>query len=395
MELVRQFQHQLLEDCRSLSQDSPLSPAIEKAFLAIPRHKFVKRYKRVGSREWCDVNARNLEQHLPTLYRDNSLALLENPDGSTCSSISQPSLVLQMLNLLQLEPGHKVFEIGAGSGWNAALMGHIVGSKGHVYSLEIMPEIAQMATEAIQAMKLSNVSIIAADGADAYGMGAPYDRAIFTAGTYDLPRAFYQQLKDEALLLIVLKHPGGGDSLFLLKKTADHFESLTSLPCGFVPMIGKSQIDDLNPIALEQLPEWSTLSQQQCANVPFWWGDKVSGFIWKTHGIRAFLGITEPLFQAFISDAANSSQSKELFFGLFDRANQSLVIARNDRLIAYGNSIAQTQLLQRIHQWVDLGMPEAASFNLHVYPIDTPLTAAENQWIVKRQDSQFVWSLAA
>ena len=80
------------------------------------------------------------------------------------STISQPSLVLRMLDMLQIEPGQKVFELGAGSGWNAALLGQLVGSAGHVYSLEILPDIAHRAAAAIQSLAIGNVSIIEGDG---------------------------------------------------------------------------------------------------------------------------------------------------------------------------------------------------------------------------------------
>ena len=68
-----------------------------------------------------------------------------------------------MLDMLKFEPGHNVFELGAGSGWNAALMGHIVGPKGHVYSLEIIPELAKTASDTIETLGLKNVSIIEGD----------------------------------------------------------------------------------------------------------------------------------------------------------------------------------------------------------------------------------------
>jgi hypothetical protein len=83
----------------------------------------------------------------------------------------------------------------------------------------------------------------------------------------------------------------------------------------------------------------------------------------------------------------------EEFFGLWDEANQSLVLARNDQLIAYGNTKAQEQLLRALHRWVDLGMPSSASFSLHLYPSDHPLTAGANEWIIKRQESQLLWRL--
>src|SRR6185436_7698525 len=111
----------------------------------------------------------------------------------------------------QLQPGQRVFELGAGSGWNAALMGRLVGSAGQVYSLEIIPEVAQMARETIEQWEIKNVQILQGDGGDGYSAGAPYDRAIFTAGSYDLPRCFHEQIKVGGLLLIVIKSEGGGD----------------------------------------------------------------------------------------------------------------------------------------------------------------------------------------
>ena len=118
--------------------------------------------------------------------------------------------------------------------------------------------------------------IVAADGGEGYAAGAPYDRAIFTAGTYDLPHHFYEQMRDGGLLLVVIKNEGGGDNLFLLRKTENHFESLESMPCGFVQFRGKYQLDNLEPITVETLPEWTELQHKEIARMPFWWGGKGS-----------------------------------------------------------------------------------------------------------------------
>jgi hypothetical protein len=72
-----------------------------------------------------------------------------------------------------------------------------------------------------------------------------------------------------------------------------------------------------------------------------------------------------------------------------------LVLAKDDWLIAYGNAFAKERLVQKVRQWVDLGMPSAASLALKIYPSVFPLTVKKNQWIVKRRESQFLWSLEA
>lgn len=394
MDPVVKYQRQLLEQTQYIYHETPISAATQHAFLHMPRHVFIKRYRDWGTTEWHEVRAENVGEHLSTLYANRALTLFGNDDDNIPSTISQPSFVLRMLDMLQFRPGHTVFELGAGSGWNAALMGHLVGPTGHVYSLEIIPEVAKMAMDTIETLGLKNVHIIAADGGEGYAAGAPYDRAIFTAGTYDLPHHFYAQMKDGGLLLVVIKNAGGGDHLFLLRKTADRFESLASMPCGFVQLTGRYQLSSLDPAPVETLPEWMELQQQEIFKTPFWWGGKgKEGFVWRTFGIRSFLGITEPFFRAFKTAKAEERSREEHYFGLWDQAQRSLVLAQDDWLMAYGSVVAKERLLQKVRQWVDLGMPSAASFALQVYPCEVPLRACKQQWIVTRRESQFLWSL--
>jgi len=236
---AEKYQRQLLEQAKAIYAETPLSDATQKAYLETPRHKFVRRYRLWGVKEWSEVNEGSLEEHLATLYLDRALVLFGDDDDDVPSTISQPSFVLRMLDMLQLDPGHRVFELGAGSGWNAALMGHLVAPEGSVYSLEIIPEVAQRAGATMKELGITNVNVIEGDGGEGYAEGAPYDRAIFTAGAYDLPHPFFEQIKEGGLFLVVIKSEGGGDTLVLLRKEHDHFESIDSVPCGFVQMRGK------------------------------------------------------------------------------------------------------------------------------------------------------------
>ena len=301
-----------------------------------------------------------------------------------------------MLDLLQLEPGQKVFELGTGSGWNAALIGRLVGGQGLVHSLEIIPEMARTAAATLQALGIRNVRVIQADAGEGYAAGAPYDRAIFTAGAYDLPHHFFDQLKEGGLLLAVIKSAGGGDSLFLLRKVRGHFESLESMPCFFVQMTGKHQLEGPAPVLLDALPGWAELKNRPAGTRSFWWGGKgKEGSGWLTLGIRSFLSITEPRFLTFKSERSGEHSREEYFFGLWDEEQGSLVIARDDLLLSYGGPSATQRLMMDLEGWLRLGMPGAASFALQVYPSGVPLKAEENQWIVKRPESQFLWSLPA
>ena len=396
MDIPAKYQRQLLDQTRQLYYQTPISDATEQAFMATPRHLFGRRYRERASKEWNEVNEDNLDRHLATLYADNALILFGEDDDNVPSTISQPSFVLRMLDLLQIQPGHTVLELGTGSGWNAALLGCLVGPAGTVYSLEIIPEIARRAADTIAELGITNVRVIAADGGDGYAPGAPYDRIAFTAGAYDLPRQFYHQTKEGGLLLVVIKNEGGGDNLFLLQKVDDHFESRYSAPCGFVQLSGKYKVDSLDPITVETLPEWHALQHHEIARRPFWWGGGGrEWFSWQTSGIRSFLGVTEPSFRTFKIPKPHATATEYHYFGLWDREHMSLVLARDEELISYGNNMATDRLLQLVHQWVDLGMPAASSLTLHAYPSDRPLETRSHGWVVKRQESQFLWSLEA
>jgi hypothetical protein len=275
-------------------------------------------------------------------------------------------------------------------------MAHLVGPSGRVYSLEILADVARTTAENVKALGIANLEIVTADAGEGYAQGAPFDRVVFTAGTYDLPSPFFEQIKDGGLLLAVIKLEGGGDALFLLRKTGDHFESMDSMPASFVPVEGRCKICALEPSELEMLPEWAELQKKEVLRTPFWWGGKgqaAGGSRWRTTGIRSFLSIAEPSFRVFKRAKAEGRARDEHYFGLWNEDNGSLVLVKDDLLIAYGNTTAQECLLRRVHEWVNLGMPTAASFALQVYPSGYLLVPRESQWVVQRNESQFLWSL--
>ena len=398
MDFAEKYQKQLLEQTLSIYHETPISEATQRAYLATPRHRFVQRYREWGTKQWHEITAENLTEHVPTLYANRPLILHGNheQDENVPSTISQPSFVLRMLDLLQIEPDHRVFELGTGSGWNAALIGQLVGPGGHVESLEIIPEVARRASNTIQSLGITNVHVVEGDGAAGYPAAAPYDRAIFTAGTFDLPRHFYQQIREDGLLLVVIKTSGGGDNLFLLRKVGDHFESVESMVCAFVQLRGSYEFKDLEPALVETaVPQWNELRNQEVCRRRFWWGSKGEGaFVWATLGIRSFLGVVEPTFRAFktAKDEAGNKRERH-YFGLWDTENHSLVIAKDDWLVSYGSAGAKDRLLERLRAWLELGMPTAACFDLKAYPIEARLEADGHQWIVRRKDTQFLWSL--
>jgi len=397
--MYSQFQEELLRVIKNKQRD-PLPAAIEQAYWSTPRHLFVKRFYQQRHDEWelTVLDEENIAVKLPLLYQDNPVVLvvdLKSPLLGFKSSISQPSLVLSMLRKLDIREGDKVLEIGAGSGWNAAMMGRLAGPTGSVYSVEIIPELIESARETISGLGIDNVKIIEGDGGDGYAPEAPYDRIMFTVGSYDIPAAFFQQLKEGGLLLMVLKHVGFGDTLYLFRKTGNRLESLESWPCSFVGLQGKYQLPELNPVEIGTLPSWDAVKDRVVHQQAFWCGGKSYSnehFIAKTMGLVSFLGIVDPSFRAFEARRGGEGRRRDIFYGVVEDGS-IVTMNQEDKLTAYGNRAAMDRLLADLRLWQELGMPDAACFRLEVHPLETPLRAGERQWVVRRKDSQFLWTL--
>jgi protein-L-isoaspartate(D-aspartate) O-methyltransferase len=197
-----------------IQRAQPLSPEVEKAFYKYPRHLFVPEYS------------------VAEAYSDHPLLLFEKHPFT--STISQPSFVLQILQKLQIEPGQKVFELGTGSGWNAALISALVGETGKVVTTEVIPEVAARAQRFLKLLKVPNVLAIAGDGFDGLPEEAPYDRVIFTAGSSEFPDKLFAQLKDGGLMIFVRQRDFESDMLEVLRKEGKQWKLLSSTPCQFV-----------------------------------------------------------------------------------------------------------------------------------------------------------------
>ncbi|MDS1271404.1 methyltransferase domain-containing protein [Lipingzhangella sp. LS1_29] len=127
------------------------------------------------------------------------------------SSSTAPWLMARMLDALQLEPGMRVLEIGTGTGYNAALVDHLVGPSGHVVSVEVTPEVATRARAAL-VRDGRHVTVVTGDGAEGWLPGAPYDRIIATASVASIPPAWLQQTCPGGIILAPLAdtvHPAG------------------------------------------------------------------------------------------------------------------------------------------------------------------------------------------
>ncbi len=159
-------------------------------------------------------------------YEDSALPIIAE------QTISQPSTVVLMLNALEVKEGMKVLEIGAGSGYNAALLSKLAGK---VYSIERIKKLAEFAKKNLKKAGIKNVKVIHADGKKGYAKEAPYDRIIVTAAAEKIPNVLLKQLKDEGVLLMPVGPAYGQELIRVRKKGKDYlYEKLGGYV--FVPL---------------------------------------------------------------------------------------------------------------------------------------------------------------
>jgi len=212
--LVAMYEKEGEELIKHLTQWGYLTkPEITEAFRKVPRHEFV-----------------------PENLRDYAYADQPLPIGHG-QTISAPSMIAIMLNSLELKPGQKVLEIGAGSGYNAALTAEIVGPEGKVFTIERIAELAEFGRANLQKTGYGRVQVIVGDGTRGYKKEAPYDRILVTACAPDIPRPLIEQLKAGGKIAA----PVGQHYIYQRWVVADkRGEKKRDFGgCSFVPLVGK------------------------------------------------------------------------------------------------------------------------------------------------------------
>jgi len=195
------------------------SPMVEETFRAVPRHLFAPGVA------------------LEKVYSDNSIPT-KRMDGKLVSSSSQPAIMAIMLEQLHLQPGHRVLEIGAGTGYNAGLMMHLVGDSGLVVTIDIDEDLVESAREHLRSAGLDRVSVVCGDGSLGYAEYAPYDRIILTVGAWDIAPAWWKQLKPGGRLLLPLEIKEGIQKSVAFDKSDEYLESVSVKDCGFMTLRG-------------------------------------------------------------------------------------------------------------------------------------------------------------
>ncbi len=150
-------------------------------------------------------------------------------------TISQPYIVALMTELLESGKGDRVLEIGTGSGYQAAVLAGLVK---HVYTIEIVPELAKLASERLAAMRYRNVTVRGGDGYKGWPEEAPFERIILTAAPREIPKALLGQLSRWGRLVAPVGESPFTQVLVVVEKTASgKIRRRSVAPVMFVPMV--------------------------------------------------------------------------------------------------------------------------------------------------------------
>ena len=163
-------------------------------------------------------------------YKDNALPISSN------QTISQPYIVAKMTELLEITPDSKILEIGAGSGYQTAILAALAGK---VFAIERIPQLARKAQERIDLLGFKNVKLNCADGTNGWEDHAPFDGILVAAGSPVIPEPLVHQLKTGGRLVIPIGQNQKSQHLIRITRTERNFTTEDFGACAFVPLIGE------------------------------------------------------------------------------------------------------------------------------------------------------------
>lgn len=348
---------------------------IAAAFAAVPRHLFLPGVPPERA------------------YRDEAI-ITKAHDGINLSSSSQPAMMALMLGQLAVEPGQRILEIGAGTGYNAALLHFLVGARGWVTTIDVDADIVEAARAALAVSGHAEVATILGDGGYGYAPDAPYDRIILTVGADDLLPAWVEQLRPDGILVLPLNLGPEMYSIAFRKLPDGSLISESMTPCGFIRLrgafasaartvaVGEWDIHCVPGARLDpvMLPE---LLAAEIAPAPLP-ADALAASLF-----LAFSG--EPLAQ--LVARATLAGVPDIRLALLDtEAGSGCLLpawaegrggATGAPARCFGRVDAHARLAAHLARWNALGRPQAAQLRLHALPRATG-AAFPNGWAIER-----------
>jgi protein-L-isoaspartate(D-aspartate) O-methyltransferase len=357
-----------------LREDGLLGDAlVAGAFLTVPRERFVpEAAERDG---------------LAAVYADRPILTRLDARGFPISSSSQPAIMAAMLEALCLRPGQRVLEVGAGTGYNAALLAELAGPTGRVVSVELEPETAEGAAAALAAGR-HRAEVVVGDGRAGWPPAAPYDRMIVTASAASVPHDWFEQLVPGGRLVVPLRVSDGVEGVQVvgvLDRDGDGFTPAGAICGGFMSLRTQAGVGYEMPPSLGGL-EWlgdgdrtlARLSGTGLAGMPEPARRRLLGFAvdpqrarrargrLPNYPVELFLGLAAPPDRLVAYDSGRLHG-----LGIVDRRGRGLAVLaggseRLTRVLAGGDRGPEDLLDALVDEWRSLGRPTEDALRLGV-----------------------------
>lgn len=353
---------ELMDEYVSALRGSIRSSPVEAALRKVPRHRLLKKfyvykkeYESGSGFEEIDHDPKSpTEEHLRLIYSNRALPIRISNDGLPTSSTSEPGLVAQMLELLELEPGLRVLEIGTGTGYNAALMSELVRNQKNMVTIDIQEDVVADAKELLADAGFGQIPLLARDGFFGAHEWAPYHRIAATVACPDLSPHWVEQLDGTGFMLIPLSH-GGSQPLTRVWKEEGTVRGKVVGISGFMDMGGELKPRSRSDRASEKDKEVKT--------IPIWPDFEQRFDLW------FFLGIIDKR-TSLLSIPGGDPQFDWLSWnwGLAD--GPARVVLGQDVIHVVGDESLLSDLNRGYERWIAAGSPTVDDFLLRFDPLE-------------------------
>ncbi len=377
------------------------SSSVENAFRKVPRHLFL---------EDTDIAEAYTNSPIVTKYEGTR----------PVSSSSQPSLMADMLEALDVRKGMRVLEIGAGTGYNAALIAELTQNPQNVYSIDIQEDIVDQCRANLLKAGYSDVHVLLGDGGYGHPPAAPYDRIIVACQPWDVPPAWIDQLKEGGVSVMPLsiepvypsmmipkfvKREGclvsegtvggsfmwmqgdfrrlGGGYRIVVIDPADHTGHLPSQETSFY--IGCKDVDPNAKASIQCVFD----SWKRKGNIDFASWQEERGFLL----LMVLEGVCN--LRAWSKSSEHGFEGKGVGILDIDAGSVALVTGEKGDIVVYGNDAAMEMLSNLISRWEVMRRPGVMDFQIRIHPLNHCIALKSGEWLVQKPSVQIVLSLAS
>ncbi len=306
-------------------------------------------------------------------YANTAVVIKSTEDGAIpLSSCSQPNIVASLLTDLAPAPGHKVLEIGTGSGYNAALLATLIADPKSVWTIDCDADLCESASENLIRAGIHDINIIQGDGWHGLAEASPYDRIIVTASAYDIPCSWFDQLSEGGRLTVPLDMSVWPQRALTFQKEQSRLRLISSTPCAFMGLRG--------PYGATKAPMPSIVTKEvkpRLVMLPKHTSTK-DELLW----LIAFLS------WPYNAGMFNLNDSVLPHFGLYSPdLDSACVLDGGDpatALITWGENAYQRMKLV-LDKWEQLGSPSLDEIGMFITRCGTLQEAAPNELIVHRR----------